>query len=228
MELWLTIISELSSGLAVTLELVVISAPLGVLLGIALGTSAVYGGRISALISRSFSLLLRGFPLLVTMMLIFFGLPELGIDFSPEISAVLAILLCSGAYVSEYVRSAIMSIDEGQSLAAKSLGMTETQEIVHVILPQALRRAMPSISNEVIYMIQYSSLAYAIGVREIYSVAKSLNSIIFRPLEVFSVLAVFYLALCYIASHFFNWVERRLERNQDVPPASVSSKPLGR
>lgn len=210
MEFLTKILSKLFSGFFGTLELILISAPLGALLGIALGSLSVYGGAPLRIISRSFSAIFRGFPLLVTMMLIFFGLPELGISLGPEASAALSMVLCSGAYITEYVRGAIMSVDEGQSLAAKSIGMTDAQEVIHIILPQAIRRALPSISNEIIYMIQYSSLSYAIGVQEMYSAAKSLNSIIFRPLEVFTTLAILYLAMCHFTSSLFKWIEGRL------------------
>lgn len=216
MDFPLEFLTALSSGLLKTLELLVISAPCGVTLGVLLGVLSVYGGRFLSYLSRAFTSTLTGFPLLVTMFLVFFGLPELGVYLSPTESAVLSFVLCSGAYISRYVRGAIMSIEEGQSLAAKALGMTKSQEVLYVVLPQALRRAIPSISNEVVYMVQYSSLAFAIGVQEMYSVSKSFNSIVFRPLEVFSMLALFYLALCTLASFLFKSIQRKLRVVESV------------
>lgn len=202
------ILSSIASGLTGTLELVLISAPCGTALGVLLGASAVYGGRILGGLARTFTAILTGFPLLVTMLIVFFGLPELGIYLSPEASAISSFVLCSGAYISQYVRGAIMSLDEGQSLAAKALGMTRTQEVIHIVLPQALRRALPGISNEIAYMVQYSSLAYAIGVQEMYGISKSLNSIAFRPLEIFTALSFFYLALSASVSLLFRAIQR--------------------
>lgn len=197
----------LSSGLMMTLELLIISAPFGTAIGALIGVLSVYGGRILSTVSRVFTTIFTGFPLLVTMLLIFFGLPELGIYLSPTESAIISFVLCSGAYISQYVRGAILSIDEGQSLAARAIGMTRAQEILYIVLPQALRRAIPGISNEVVYMIQYSSLAFAIGVQEMYSISKSFNSIVFRPLEIFSMLALFYLALCTSVSFLFKLIQ---------------------
>lgn len=216
MDFPLEFLTTLSSGLLRTLELLIISAPCGVALGVLLGALSVYGGRFLGYLSRAFTSILTGFPLLVTMFLVFFGLPELGVYLSPEGSAILSFVLCSGAYVSRYVRGAVLSIDEGQSLAARALGMTELQEVLYVVLPQALRRAVPSISNEVVYMVQYSSLAFAIGVQEMYSVSKSFNSIVFRPLEVFSMLALFYLALCALTSLLFRSIQGRLRVVESV------------
>ncbi len=210
MDFLLELLTALSSGLLRTVELIAISAPCGIALGALLGALSIYGGRILSSIVKLFTAILTGFPLLVTMLLIFFGLPEFGIYLGPTESALLSFVLCSGAYISQYVKGAIMSIDEGQSLAARALGMTRAQEVIYIILPQALRRAIPGISNEVIYMIQYSSLAFAIGVQEVYSISKSLNSIIFRPLEIFTALALFYLALCTLANFLFKLARRRL------------------
>ncbi|MEM0268693.1 MAG: amino acid ABC transporter permease [Candidatus Korarchaeum sp.] len=209
MEFLLDFLVALSSGLMRTLELLMISAPCGIALGVFVAVLSVYGGRILSTISRIFTATFTGFPLLVTMLLIFFGLPELGVYLGPTESAILSLVLCSGAYISQYVRGAILSIDEGQSLAARALGMTRAQEILYIVLPQALRRAIPSVSNEVVYMVQYSSLAFAIGVQEMYSISKSFNSINFRPLEIFSILALFYLVLCASVSLLFNSIRRR-------------------
>ncbi len=211
MEFWSEYLSSLLMGFLTTSELVAISAPLGIILGIALGASRVYGGIILGSFARGFSALFRGFPLIVTLFLVFFGLPEIGIYLPPVTSAILSFSLCSGAYISEYVRGAIMSIDQGQSLAAKAIGMTKLQEVLYIILPQAIRRAIYGISNEIVYMIQYSSLAFAIGVQEMYSVARTYNSLYFKSLEIFSLLAVIYLVLTALTTLFFKGLIRKLE-----------------
>ncbi len=104
-----------------------------------------------------------------------------------------------------------MSVDQSQSLAAKAIGMTQLQEVLYVILPQAIRRALHGISNEIVYMVQYSSLAFAIGVQEMYSVARTYNSLYFKSLEIFSVVAITYLALTALITMFFRKLIRKLE-----------------
>ncbi len=206
---WYDLASSLLIGIINTLELLLISAPLGTGLGIAVGILSSRKGFLSIL-ARAFSSIFRGFPLLVTLFIVFFGLADFGIYLSPTASAIISFILCSSAYISEYVRGAILSIDEGQSLAAKAIGMNETQEFLHIIIPQAIRRALPSISNEIVYMVQYSSLAFAIGVQEIYSVAKSFNSLYFRPLEIFSTLAFIYLSMTALVTLLFRKLTERL------------------
>jgi polar amino acid transport system permease protein len=214
MDFWVEFLRSLLNGLLTTLQMVLIAAPVGVIMGLLLGTMRVYGGRIISSISFAITAVFRGFPLLVTLFILFFGLPEVGIYISPFWAAVTGFVLCSGAYVSEYVRGSILSVEEGQSLAARSIGMTKFQEILYIILPQAIRRAIPSISNEIAYMIQYSSLAFAIGVQEMFSVSKTFNSIYFRSVEIFSALAITYLAIEGIATYIFKIIEKRFR----VPP----------
>jgi polar amino acid transport system permease protein len=91
--------------------------------------------------------------------MIYFGLPPVGISLSPMAASVLGFVLCNGAYSSEYIRGAIQSIKIGQITAAEALGMTRFQGVLYIILPQAFRRALPGVGNEIIYLIKYS-LAY--------------------------------------------------------------------
>ena len=114
----------------------------------------------------------KGCPLLVVLFLIYFGLPSLGLTLSAFTAAVIGFVLCNAAYNSEYIRGAISSIKDGQMVAARALGMTKRQAIESVILPQAMRRAIPGLSNEFIYLIKYSSLAYMITVIELSGAAK--------------------------------------------------------
>jgi polar amino acid transport system permease protein len=133
-----------------------------------------------------------------------------GVFFSPYWSAVLGFVLVTGAYQSEYVRGSIQSVQTGQSLAAEALGMSKPQEIVHIILPQALRAALPGISNEIIYLILYSSLASYIGVQEIFAVARTFNSLEFKPIEIFLTAGLMYAAIATVCFVGFRLLERRL------------------
>jgi len=146
----------------------------------------------------------------VTLLIIFFALPEVGVYFSPYWSAVLGFVLVTGAYQSEYVRGCIQSVSAGQSLAARALGMTRPQEVIYVILPQALRAALPGISNEIIYLVLYSSLASYIGVQEMFGVARTFNSLNFRPIEIFFTAGLVYAAIATVCFVGFRLLERRV------------------
>lgn len=183
--------------------------PIGVALAITFAVARVYGNRPISLLATSIVGIFRGFPAIVTLLIIFFALPELGIFFSPYWSAVLGFVLVTGAYQSEYVRGAIQSIHLGQSLAAQALGMSKLQEIVHIILPQAIRAALPGISNEIIYLALYSSLASYIGVEEIFAVARSFNSLEFRPIEIFLTAGLIYAAMATVCLVGFKMVENK-------------------
>ena len=183
--------------------------PIGVALAITLAVARVYGNRPISLLATSIVGIFRGFPAIVTLFIIFFALPDLGIFFSPYWSAVLGFVIVTGAYQSEYVRGAIQSIHVGQSLAAQALGMNKLQEIIHIILPQAIRAALPGISNEIIYLILYSSLASYIGVEEIFAVARSFNSLEFRPIEIFLTAGLIYAAMATVCFVGFKMVENK-------------------
>lgn len=192
-----------------SVELLALSIPVGVLLAIALAVARVYGRGPLSLFATGVVGIFRGFPAIVTLLIIFFALPELGILFSPYWSAVLGFVLVTGAYQSEYVRGAIHSIDVGQSLAAQSLGMSKPREVVYVILPQALRVALPGISNEIIYLILYSSLASYIGVEEIFAVARHFNSLQFRPIEIFLAVGLIYAFMATLTLAAFKTIESK-------------------
>ncbi len=156
------VLPPLLEGTLVTLQLIVLSIPLGFILGILIAVGRVYGNKIISFFCTIYVLFFRGTPLLVQLFILYYGLPSVGIFFSPFVAAVLGFILCSSAYHSEYIRGAIQSIKSGQMMAAEALGMSRNQAILYVILPQALRRAIPGCSNEIIYLVKYSSLAFMV------------------------------------------------------------------
>ncbi|MEM3666213.1 MAG: amino acid ABC transporter permease [Candidatus Bathyarchaeia archaeon] len=210
MNFWESFISKIIQGWAVTIEMLIITIPLGVLLAIGLAVACVYGNKPVSIIASGIVGTFRGFPLIVTIFIIFFALPKVGIYLSPFWSAVSGFILCTGAYQSKYIEGAIRSIDVGQSLAAQALGMSRLKEVIHIILPQAIRRALPGITNEIVYLILYSSLASFIGVEEIFSVARHYNSLNFRPIEIFLTAAMIYAFMATIADVSFKALERKL------------------
>lgn len=197
----------LLQGLWVSIQLIVPSAVCGLFIGIVCGVLRVYGSPVLKGLAGLYVLFFRGFPLLVQLYLWYFGLPRIGIYLSPFAAAFIGFSLCSGAYHSEYVRGALMSIKQGQLLAAYSLGFSKLQAIFSILLPQAIRRALPGTGNELIYLIKYSSLAYMVTCIELTGQGKILANFYFKYLEIFMIVGAVYLALVSLATWGLNALE---------------------
>lgn len=138
------------------------------------------------------------------------GCPISAFTSPPYIAAVLGFTLCSGAYQSEYVRGALLSIKSGQYLGAQALGMTTLQTIVWIIIPQAVRRAIHGCGNEIIYLIKYSSLAFIVTCIELTGEGKTIATEYFRFTEVFGIIGLYYLGLVSLAILILKKIEQRL------------------
>ncbi|MBN1332330.1 MAG: amino acid ABC transporter permease [Synergistales bacterium] len=205
------LIPPLLEGLAVTIKLIFFSIPFGLLAGMIIATGRVYGNRMISFLCRAYVIVFKGTPLLMLLFLIYFGLPSLGISFQPFTAAVIGFVICNGAYNSEYIRGALLSVRTGQLMAAEALGMTRGQAVINIILPQAMRRALPGISNEIIYLIKYSSLAYMLTCIELTGAGKIVASRYFKFTLVFLVVGVFYLCLVTIAGRILGFLEKKLQ-----------------
>jgi polar amino acid transport system permease protein len=190
--------------------LVVLTIPLSLILGTFIGVARVYGNKYVRFLATGYVEILRGIPMLVTILVVYFILSESDFYISAIYMGIIALVMSHAAYLSDYIRGAVNAIDVGQSLAAQTLGMTRFQEIIHVILPQAVRAALPGILNEIIYIIQGSSLVYIIGVSEMFSVAKTFTSMYFQPFEIYLTLAFVYLVVIGLTSIGFRRLEKRL------------------
>lgn len=200
----------LFKGLIISIELIIPSALFGFLIGIIVGVLRVFGNPFAIMIANTYVAIFRGFPLVIQLFIWYFGLPHLGIYLNPFLASVIGFSLCSGAYQSEYIRGALLSIKKGQLLAAESLGFTKVQMIFSVILPQAFRRALPGCGNEIIYLIKYSSLAYMITCIELTGQGKIIASETFKYTEIFFIVGIFYLVLTSAASWLLHNLENRL------------------
>jgi len=198
-------------GTLVTLKLIASSIPPGLILGILIAVGRVYGNKFISSFCAVYTLFFRGTPLLIQLFILYFGFPSIGIFFSPFAAAVIGFILCSGAYHSEYIRGAIQSIKIGQMMAAEALGMTRSKAILYIILPQALRRAIPGCSNEIIYLIKYSSLAFMVTCVELTGAGKIIASRYFEYTLVFLVVGAIYLLMVSVVTKFFGMLEKRLE-----------------
>jgi polar amino acid transport system permease protein len=210
MNLLLEFYPHLLSGLAVTLEMIVGAVPLGLLIGIVVALSRAYGGPLLSPIAYIYQLVFRGTPLLLQLFIIYYGLPRVGIVFSPLAAAIVGFGMCSGAYHAEYLRGALLSIPLGQMEAARALGMGKLQTLRSVMLPQMLRRAIPGCSNEITYLIKYSSLAYLVTVIDLTGRGRLIAYATFRFFDAFLIVGLIYLGLTALANHLLQRLERRV------------------
>ncbi len=204
-----TLLPALNKGLVMSIALIIPSSILGFLGGIAVGIQRVYGGRWLRKIGNAYVAVIRGVPLAVQLMMIYYALPKIGLYFDPYGAALISFVLCSSAYHSEYIRGALFSIRQGQMKAAYALGMSTFQSIIWIIIPQAARRALPGCGNEIIYLIKYSSLAYLVTCMELMGEGKVVASDTFRFTEVFLVVGLYYLAMVTLATWLLQWLEKR-------------------
>ena len=205
------LLSPLLEGTLMTIKLILVSIPFGFILGILIAVGRVYGNKLVSSFCAIYTLFFRGTPLLVQLFILYYGLPSVGIFFSPFVAAVIGFILCSCAYHSEYIRGALQSIKSGQMMAAEALGMTRSKAILYIILPQALRRAIPGCSNEIIYLIKYSSLAFMVTCVELTGAGKIIASRYFEYTLVFAVVGAIYLLIVSVVTKVLNMLEKKLE-----------------
>jgi polar amino acid transport system permease protein len=210
----------LAAGVYVTLLLTVAGIAFGFVIAVPLSVSRVYGGPLKYP-ALAYTELIRGTPLLAQLFVLYYGtnltvvireLPGVGVGPIPAQAfwvAIIGFTINSSAYQSEYIRSALQSVDEGQLTAARAVGLSKIEGIRYVVLPQGLRLAIPGWSNELVYLIKYSSLASFITVRELFKAGQSIASQNFRFLLVFTLVALMYLAVVITVSKLTTEVERR-------------------
>ena len=155
---------------------------------------------------------MRGTPLLVQIFVIYYGLPSIGIEFTPVTAGVLALSLNAGAYLSESLRGAIQSVSQGQWRAGFSLGLSYWQSLHHIVLPQALRVAVPSMGNTLISLIKDTSLVSVITMTELMLATKEVIATTFRPLPLYIAAACIYWMLSLAFEALQRHAERRLNR----------------
>lgn len=204
------LLTSLNRGLIMSIALIVPSAVGGVIIGITAGSLRTFGPPPVRIIGDGYAAVFRGTPLVIQLFILYFGLPNIGIYLSPYVAAVIGFTLCSGAYQSEYVRGALLSIKSGQYLGAQALGFTTFQAIFWIIVPQAVRRAIHGCGNEIIYLIKYSSLAFIVTCIELTGEGKTIAAEYFRYTEVFTIIGLYYLGLVSLAIIILKKIEQRL------------------
>ncbi|HKK82632.1 MAG TPA: amino acid ABC transporter permease [Atribacterota bacterium] len=200
---------SLLEGFIMTMKLICWSIPIGLVIGIIIAIGRVYGNVLVSFFSKAYIIFFRGTPLLILLFILYYGFPSIGIYLSPFVAAVIGFVLCSSSYHAEYIRGAIQSVRSGQILAAQALGMSKLSAVLNIVLPQALRRAIPGCSNEIIYLIKYSSLAFMVTCIELTGAGKIVASRYFTYTEVFLVIGAIYLMIVSLATKLLNVLEER-------------------
>jgi cystine transport system permease protein len=202
----------IKGAISATIPLTISSFILGLILAIITALFRISTIKTLQRIARFYVSIIRGTPLLVQLFIIFYGLPNIGIIIDPFPAAVIGFSLNIGAYASEIVRASILSIPKGQWEAATSVGMTYSQSLLRVILPQAARVSVPPLSNTFISLVKDTSLASLILVTEMFRKAQEIAATNFEFMLVYTEAAILYWIICTILSFGQDHIEKRLER----------------
>lgn len=176
--------------------------------------------------ARFYIWVMRGTPVLVQLIVIYTGLPQLGLRLGVITSAVIGLGVNEGAYLAEIFRAGIIAVPKGQNEAAQALGLSRFQRFRLVVLPQALRIVIPPIGNSFNGMMKTSSLASVISMDELLRRTEMLIQVQFRVLELFAVARVYYLALTTLLGFVQRWIELRSAR-ADRPLRSAADSSSG-
>ena len=198
-------------GIGVTLTVVGGALAMGLALGLFLSVAQVYGRPWLQRVVGVYVWFFRGIPLLVLLFLIYFGiLAALEIDLSPFTIAIVVLGLISSAYQSQILRGAILSVPEGQMKAARAIGMSDARAIAFIILPQALRLALPGWSNEFTVIMKDSAVTYALGVAELMARANHVASRTYQHFWLYIMVGLIYLLLTYLGTKALHILEERV------------------
>jgi len=181
----------------------------GVILGLLFALMRISHNRIALGFSKAYIFVIRGTPLLLQLFIIYYGLTAL-VTIPPFPSAVIALAVHNGAYIAEVFRGSIESIDVGQMEAARSLGMTTGKAMTRIILPQALKRAVPPMGNQFIIALKDSSLASTVTVPELLLKGRQLGASSFKYMEMLIIVAIYYLILTSIFHFIVVQAEKKM------------------
>ena len=200
-------------GALVTIQIALISCFIGLTLGTILGLFYSSTKKIIRFIVGTYMTIIRGTPMLIQILIIFYVIPQFGIYISRFWAASIAIGLNSSAYICNIIRSGIASVGKGQIEAAHVLGLSTFQTMRYIILPQAIRVVLPALGNEFVTLVKDSSLASIIGVVELSKSGSIIRSITYDALTVFVVVAIIYLFMTTIVSFAVTKLEQRMNRH---------------
>lgn len=196
-------------GVVTTIWLTVVSLICGLALGFALALMRRSQFTLLQLLAKLYIWLFRGTPLLVQLIVIYTALPQMGIRFSVVEAALLGLALNEAAYLAEIIRAGIEAVPEGQTRAARALGMTERQIMRHIVMPQAFKVIIPPLGNSVNGLLKTTSVTSVISMEELLRRTQVLIQEKFMVLELFAVAAIYYLLLTTLWDFFQRRIEKR-------------------
>ncbi len=199
----------LAKGAALPMKFAVAALVLGLFVGLLVALVRIGSNRLLSAIAQGYVSLMRGTPLLVQMFVVYYGLPDIGISLDPTAAGIFTLTLNAGAYLSESMRGAILGIGRGQWAASHSLGLTHVQTLRHVICPQALRLAVPSLGNTLISLIKDTSLVSVITVTELLRSTQEVIASTFQPLPLYLAAAAIYWVLSTLLARLQGRIETR-------------------
>lgn len=229
-------LKTLSRGIPQTMLLASLSVAIGVFIAIAIASARLWGGIWLQRIARFYVFVFRGTPLLVQLFLIYYGIGQFEavrdsflwpVLREPFWCAILSLALNTGAYGSEIVRGGLLSVPEGQVEAARACGMSPRRAFLRIVLPQAVRQALPAYGNELILLVKATSLASIITLMEITGIAAKLISETYRVIEVFTAAGGVYLAINFVLTRMVAALDFRLTAHLRPRTPTSTSRPTG-
>lgn len=210
---FLAVLPKIAAKLGITLELTLIAAFFSLCIGIILAVVGYYKIKVLYPISRLYLSIMRGTPLVAQLYFFYYGLArvsEIVLHMQPLTAVAFVLSLNMGAFMSESIRGALISVDEGQKEAAAMLGMTGFQTISRIVMPQAVRVALPALSNDFINLLKASSLAFMVGVRDIMGQAKSEGALSFRYFEIYLAVMLIYWVIVMVLTTLSHHLDGKL------------------
>ena len=195
---------QLLQGTWVTIQLSFLAMIIGLAVAIVCAWGKTSGPAPLRFVINAYIELIRNTPFLVQLFFFFFALPAVGLRWSPQTAALVAMVVNLGAYATEIIRAGIESIHRGQLEAAECLGLSRTQTYLHVIIRPALERVYPALSSQYVLLMLASSILSSVGVEELFGMANRIQSDTFRNFEVFVVLGILYLFLAVVVRAGFS------------------------
>lgn len=209
-DLFITSMPALLKGALVTAQLTLASLTIGFCIGIVGGVARLSKNRLIGGAALFYVTIMRGVPLLVTLLFLYYGLPSAGIMLDAFTVAIIALSITNGAYVSEIIRAGIQSIDPGQMRAARSLGMSYEKAMRRIILPQAVRRVLPPIANESLTLLKNTALVSTIALSDLLRSGLEVMTWQANTFSPFAGVALLYLAMTLPLLWLNSWIERRM------------------
>lgn len=202
----------LLKGLQVTLYIFLIAILLGFLIGLVIALLRLAPLKILNWIAKAYVDAIRGTPFIVQLFFIYFGVNSLQvISLNSTTAGIITVAINAGAYFAEIIRAGIQSIDKGQTEAARSIGFTSAQTMRYIVLPQAFRRMLPTITNQSIISLKDTSLLSVIGIADLTQQGQIQASATFEAFKIWLAVGVIYFIIIYLLTLLANFVERRFQ-----------------